>query len=48
MGCITSNDEDDSEIMNRRRKVMINSNQTWSEVTSTMNVMMEMTITQSP
>ena len=45
MGWITSNDEDDSETMNIRRKVMINSNQTWSEVTSTMNVIMERTMT---
>ena len=45
MGWITSNDEDDREIMTIRRKVMVNSNQTWSEVTSTMNVMMEKTMT---
>ena len=41
MGWITSNDEDDSKTMNIWRKVMINSNQTWSEVTSIMNVMMK-------
>ena len=45
MGWITSNDEDGREIMTIRRKVMVNSNQTWSEVTSTMNVMMEKTMT---
>ena len=48
MGQITSNDKDDSKTMNIRIKVVINSNQTWSEVTSITNVMMERTMTQNP
>ena len=31
MGWITSNDKDDRKTMNIRRKLVINSNQTWSE-----------------
>ena len=42
------NSDSERQTMNIKRKVIINSSQTWSEITSIMNVMMERAMTQSP